>query len=147
MSPPFADLLALLRAEGLAIGPDDHLRVARLLDRYDGASRDDLRGALAALLARDADEVAQVRAAFDLLYPADDAPPRAEAAPPTSAPRRWRPWAVVAGLLVVGGVGAALVSRRADPPELATAGAAPRETPPEALRWTRARGRCRRDTS
>ncbi len=138
MSLPFADLLALLRAEGLAIGPDDHLRVARLLDRYDGASRDDLRGALAALLARDADEVARVRAAFDLLYPADDAPITAEAAASARAPRRWRPGALGAGLLIVAGVAVGLVAARSRPPEIApaTSIAAPRETPPDALRWT-----------
>ncbi|MCB9536868.1 MAG: hypothetical protein H6704_11500 [Myxococcales bacterium] len=138
VSLPFADLLDVLRAQGLAIGPDDHLRVARLLDRYDGASRDDLRGALAALLARDADEVEQVRAAFDLLYPPASAPSAVDVAPSTPATgRRW-PWAVGAGLLIAAGVAVVLVARPSAPPELApaTGPAAAPARPPDTLRWT-----------
>lgn len=95
---PLTDLLALLRERGLPIGLREHLAVGRLLARWDDADIGSLRSALSALLARNPDEVMQVREAFDELYgePAEAPPP-----PPPLPEKRgaWR-WAVAAGLLL-----------------------------------------------
>jgi hypothetical protein len=98
-SMPFADLLAQLRAAGIAIGVDDHLAVERLVERYDGADRDELRDAIAALLGRSDSEIAQIRREFDAVFPV--------AAPPARPPPARRRWgaalaltAILAGILV-----------------------------------------------
>jgi len=72
---PFADLLAHLRAAGLAIGIDDHLAVQHLVERYDGADPGELGDALAALLGRSEAEVTQIRRELDTLYGPPGAPP------------------------------------------------------------------------
>ena len=96
---PFADLLAQLRAAGIAIGVDDHLAVERLVERYDGADRDELGDAIAALLGRSEPEVAQIRRAFDAVFPVAALP-----APPRPSRRRWGAAleliAVLAGIIV-----------------------------------------------
>lgn len=70
---PFADLLALLKARGLSIGVREHLVVARLISRWDHPGTGSLRNALAAVLARNQDEVKLVHEAFDELYTPDAA--------------------------------------------------------------------------
>ncbi|HVR95924.1 MAG TPA: hypothetical protein VMW27_04870, partial [Thermoanaerobaculia bacterium] len=65
---PLADLLELLRERKLEIGVREHLAVGRLLSRWDDTDIGALRDALAAVLARNPEEVAKVREAFDELY-------------------------------------------------------------------------------
>lgn len=68
---PFGDFLELLRAKGLGVGLHEHLAVGKLLSRWESTSRDELRNAIAALVARDEDEVLEIRALFDEFYPAE----------------------------------------------------------------------------
>ncbi|WP_437733615.1 hypothetical protein [Sorangium sp. So ce1335] len=74
---PFEELLDALRDAGMELGVGERLAFARLLSRYDGTSRDELRAAVASLLARSAAEAALVEETFDRLYPAE---------PPAAAP-------------------------------------------------------------
>ncbi len=68
---PFDDLLHELRARGLELGIGERLAFARVLSRYDGTSREELRDVVSGLLARSDVEVALVREVFDSLYPAE----------------------------------------------------------------------------
>jgi len=112
---PLTDLLALLRERGLQIGVREHLTVGRLLARWDDPEIGSLRSALSALLARNLDEVLEVRRAFDELYgePAKAPPP-----PPPRAEKRgaWR-WAVAAGILLAVTVVAGVRMWPHEPPE------------------------------
>lgn len=86
---PLEPLLRALQSEHLALGVDARLAVGRLLERWDGAGGlPVLRDALAAALARNVEEVALIRAAFDRIY----GPPPAPVVPesPTVARRVWR---------------------------------------------------------
>jgi tetratricopeptide (TPR) repeat protein len=65
---PLADLLALLRERKMEIGTQEHLSVGRLLSRWSDTDVETLRDALAAVLARNQEEVETVRVAFDELY-------------------------------------------------------------------------------
>jgi hypothetical protein len=67
---PLSELIAELRAAGLPIGIREHLTVGKLLDRWDVRAPDELRAALAGVLARSAAEAQLVRETFDRLYPA-----------------------------------------------------------------------------
>lgn len=102
---PFAELLAELRRRGFGIGLHDYKDVARLAARWQGVDRATFRDALAALLARNAEEVQGIRAAFDEWM--DVPPPSPPPAPPPQP--RARTWHVVALalLLVAGGAGGA----------------------------------------
>jgi hypothetical protein len=90
---PFADFLDVLRTRDIAIGVDSYLRVARLLARWDRTDRASFRTAIAAVLARNSDEVTIIRTAFDEIYPIDEAiaePPPAVTAP--TAPLTLKQW-------------------------------------------------------
>src|ERR1041385_3909116 len=54
--PPLAELYDALRADGFAIGVDDHVRLNRLLEREATWTLDTLRTAIAALVVTDPDE-------------------------------------------------------------------------------------------
>jgi hypothetical protein len=62
--PALGELLDLLRAEGFAVGVDDHVRVGKLLALETAWSEDQLRIALRSVLVKDAQE----RAAFDAVW-------------------------------------------------------------------------------
>jgi hypothetical protein len=99
---PLAELLETLKTKGLPIGVREHLTVGRLLSRWDDTDTGSLRIALAALLARNPDEVALVRTSFDTLYGApEEEEPKAQAEPGKAGripiPRRW----IAAGLAAV----------------------------------------------
>ncbi|WP_437677759.1 hypothetical protein [Sorangium sp. So ce131] len=78
---PFNDLLGELREAGIPVGTREHLAFARLLERYDGTSRDEFRAAVTCLLARSEAEVEIVHATFERLYPGSPGP-----SAPTSLP-------------------------------------------------------------
>jgi hypothetical protein len=109
---PFQELLERLREEGRPVGLDDYAAVGRLLARYDGTSRDELRDAFAALLGRDLDGCRRVRALFDELYA--EAPAVAAKKPPAERPPeppkepRTEPWRVPRAALA--GLGLAAVA-------------------------------------
>jgi hypothetical protein len=66
---PFSDFLELLRANGFGVGLHEHLALGKLLSRWDSIDRDELRGAIAALVARREDEVVAILRLFDEVYP------------------------------------------------------------------------------
>jgi hypothetical protein len=119
---PFDDLLGdveRIRGDGW-VDIEERLALERLLSRYDGAEASVLRDAIAALLARNADEAERIGRAFDTRYhlrrdaPVDLAPSveLGTGAPPSRLPEssgtasaRWIPWTVafVAALVVVVG--------------------------------------------
>jgi len=98
---PFAELLAHLRAAGLAIGINDHVAVQRLVERYDGADPAELSDALAALLGSSEAEVTQIRGELGTLYGPPAAPP-APAAPTRPARHARRARGVGLGVGAVG---------------------------------------------
>jgi len=65
---PFSTLLDVLRTRGLAIGLTDYRDLALLLSRYDGSRPEELRTAIAALLARDRIERSLIADCFDQLF-------------------------------------------------------------------------------
>src|SRR6185295_462666 len=132
---PLSDLLELLRERKLEIGVREHLTVGRLLSRWDDPDTASLREALAAVLARNPEEVEKVRVAFDELYcrPVQEpAPPP----PPKEAQKRpsLRRFALmVAAAVLLGLVVSVLLWPRLelpDPQPIASRGPsqAPRET-------------------
>jgi hypothetical protein len=66
---PFSDFLELLRAKGFGVGLHEHIALGKLLSRWDATDRDELRGAIAALIARRDEEVAAILRLFDEIYP------------------------------------------------------------------------------
>jgi len=65
---PFDEFLVLLRARGYSVGVNEHLSLARLLARWPGTSSPEFGDALAALLARNEDEVSGIRRLYDQFY-------------------------------------------------------------------------------
>lgn len=65
---PFDDLLDALTDAGVLITVQDRGALAKLLTRYDGTSAEELRDAVASLLARSAEETEHIRRVFDDLY-------------------------------------------------------------------------------
>jgi hypothetical protein len=65
---PFSALLDVLRARGVRVGLHDYAKLGRLLCRYDGTSRQQLRSALAALLGRDSRDQVLIGEVFDELF-------------------------------------------------------------------------------
>lgn len=107
---PFGEFLRALRRRGLGIDVGSFAAVARLLERWEGVDRDQLRDAMAALLARDEREVAIIRGAFEEWFPRPAEPPR---------PRSWR--MAAAAVLVVAALSFAatrstIVRETAQPP-------------------------------
>ena len=76
---PFSDFLELLRAKGFGVGLHEHIALGKLLSRWDSTDRDELRGAIAALIARRDEEVTAILRLFDEIYPSEirrgDEPP------------------------------------------------------------------------
>ncbi len=69
---PFSDFLELLRAKGFGVGLHEHLALGKLLSRWDSIDRDELRRAIAALVARREEEVVAILRLFDEVYPRVD---------------------------------------------------------------------------
>ena len=65
---PFTEFLELLRQRGFGVGLQDYVAVGKLLDRWDRTDRDGIRDAIAALIAREAEEARDIRALFDQFY-------------------------------------------------------------------------------
>ena len=109
---PFSEFLDALRDRGFGVGLHEYLAAGKLIQHWDRTDRDELRNSLAALVARQDEEVDEIRRLFDLFYPP---PPEAVAAPPPPRPPRrfWLvtlagsrvAWAAVVALLVVGAFG------------------------------------------
>src|SRR5687767_14949735 len=92
-APPLGELYELLRADGFAIGVDDHVRIGRLLARDAAWTPETLRIAIASLVVKEPKE----RAAFDACWTrwlrstaavVEPSSPPALPAPPSHA-RRW----------------------------------------------------------
>jgi hypothetical protein len=66
---PLAEFLDVLRARNLGVGLHEHMAVGKLLHHWSATNRDELRNALAALIARHDDEVAEIRRLFDECFP------------------------------------------------------------------------------
>ena len=89
---PFESFLELLRAKGYSVSLHEHFAVARLLERWDRTDAGELRDALAALIARNDEEVEGIRRLFDELHA--PAPTAAPPPPPPPTPSfRWL-WAL-----------------------------------------------------
>jgi hypothetical protein len=73
-SLPFGDFLEALRRRGLGIDLHSYRSVARLLERWQGTNRTELRDSLAALLARDENEVRVIQSAFEEWFPVPPVP-------------------------------------------------------------------------
>lgn len=98
---PFAEFLAVLQARGIPIGIPEHQDLGKLLVRFEHARRDELRDSIAALLARNHEDLQQIRALFDDLYPAVD-PPSPPALPDPYVRRKtWRQLGIAALCCVV----------------------------------------------
>ncbi len=97
---PLSELLELLRERKLEIGVREHLTVGRLLSRWDDPDVGSLRDALAAVLARNPEEVEKVRGAFDELYRRPAAEP-APSPPPEEPQKRRSRWLALAVAAVV----------------------------------------------
>ncbi|XXY50219.1 hypothetical protein WME91_03595 [Sorangium sp. So ce269] len=84
---PFDELLDEVKLAGVAVGPRERLAFARFLSRYDGTSREELRTAVASLLARSRAEVELVEEAFDRVFrPTPTPPPPPPSRPPLPLP-------------------------------------------------------------
>ncbi|WP_437321772.1 hypothetical protein [Sorangium sp. So ce385] len=96
---PFDDLLDEVKRSGVAVGPRERLAFARFLSRYDGTSREELRTAVASLLARSRAEVEIVEEAFDRVFPETEPEPVTEeerqSRPPPPPPPKRSPWAAL----------------------------------------------------
>ncbi len=146
-----SDLLAELRACGLAIGMREHLQVGRLLERWTDHDLAALRTSLAALLATDPGEVRLVQEAFDRLYPAVPPPPPDPLPDAQTPPPRRRLWPLVGaygpGLMLAAVLAVAVVTLKTrdtppaqgpEPPEpTVTEDEDPQKEPPSppAIEW------------
>ncbi len=66
---PFGEFLEALRDKGFAIGLHEYIALGKLLERWDRTDRGEIRDGLAALIARNEDEVREIGDAFDKFYP------------------------------------------------------------------------------
>ena len=98
---PFAGLLFELRARGFPVGVREHQQVVRLAKRWRGVDHAAFGDAIAALLARDADEVQRIRAAFNDWAGASVEPPQPKSPAPTQRVSRIHPWHVALLLLLL----------------------------------------------
>ncbi|HET8798542.1 MAG TPA: hypothetical protein VFO89_12690, partial [Thermoanaerobaculia bacterium] len=103
---PFADFVQSLRSAELSIGTRDLFDLATLLERWQGTRRDQLRDAIAALLARDRSDALLVRKAFDEWFPppasTPETPAQERSVPTKPQPkRRITPWPIAAVAIVV----------------------------------------------
>ncbi len=97
---PLDELLLRLRARGMDLGVDAFLAVGTLLERWDGGDIDQLRTAIAAVLATDPEEVALVEEVFDALYPRTPPPPPPPDRTPAT-PKTWFWGAAILAMLVL----------------------------------------------
>jgi hypothetical protein len=129
---PFTGLLIELRGRGFGIGLREYHSVARLAERWTSLDRNSFRDAIAALLARNAEEVGAIRTAFDDWMDADSAP----APPPPKKPKQVsgiRPWHIALIVVLLTFVAVALIRGRIDVQRdsmKSSVDATPRETPP-----------------
>src|SRR6185503_12514258 len=89
-SPPLGELFDLLRADGFAIGVDDHVRVARLLACEAEWTPELLRTSIAALLVTDPEERKAFDACWERWMPRIGPPPPTETVRPALPPPRRR---------------------------------------------------------
>src|SRR5688572_26057400 len=102
---PFVEFLDLLRAKGLGVGLHEYMAAGKLMSRWEGATRDEFRDALAALIGRHEGEVQAIRNLFDEIYLREQPP----AVSPSTAIAQsstwigmltsWVTWAAVVGVL------------------------------------------------
>jgi len=87
-SLPFADFLEVLRGKGFGVGLHEYMAVGKLLHSWAITDRDELRNAIAALVARHEDEVEGIKRLFDECYPPlrPDTPPPPPPPPPVPPP-------------------------------------------------------------
>lgn len=89
---PFAGFLEVLRSKGYGVGLSEHIALANLLEHWDRTHPEEFGDAVAALIARNEEEVEGIRRLFVEMYltrpPAHVEPP---AAVPSPVPRR-RAW-------------------------------------------------------
>jgi len=96
---PFAGLLAELRSGGFGVGMHEYQDLVLLASRWKGTDPIAFRDAVAALIARNRDDVEAIRELFDEWLAREEAP--APAPPPPSEPERvrWKVWHVAAIVL------------------------------------------------
>jgi hypothetical protein len=107
---PFETFLEVLRSKGYSVTLHEHFAVAKLLERWDRTDVTELRDALAALIARNDDEVESIRALFDELH---EHPPvaRAPSAAREIEPRWSFSWTWAAVVAAVFGLAALIASQ------------------------------------
>jgi len=135
---PFDAFLGLLRTRGFAVGLHEHMALAKLLSRWDGTSRPEFGDALAALIGRNEDEIAEIRRLFDEVFA--ERPAAAAVVDVGARPvgrrelvRRyvWATAAVVACLAL--GIGVWRLATRPAPPATPSQTERPVEPPPVAV--------------
>ena len=88
---PFNRLLERLRRERkVTIGVGDYVGLGRLLENWDGGSSEDIRTALASLLARNKKDYQRIEETFDEIYACPQELGNKEDPPPAKDPRRKR---------------------------------------------------------
>jgi hypothetical protein len=138
---PFATLLAELRSAGFGVGMHEHQDLVLLASRWKGTDPVAFRDAIAALIARNRDDVEAIRELFDEWLARDETRPPA---PPPSEPQRvrWKIWhvaaIVLAAAVAIGALAWWWIDRARDaaaPPVTATTAtsAEPTRPPPPAL--------------
>jgi len=132
---PFSDFLETLRAKGFGVGLHEHLALGKLLARWDTTDRDELRNAIAALVARGDEEVVEIRTLFDVCYPREvhrEEPPGGDDEVHlfrlVRLLRSTRGW--VAVLSIASAIGLAVVGRVVANPALPSVPAPPTLVPP-----------------
>jgi hypothetical protein len=99
---PFDGFLDVLRSKGYSVGLNEHFALATLLDHWDRTHAEEFGDAVAALVARNEDEVLGIRRLFVEIYLAP--PPQklveSPVAPSPPVPRRWL-WMVAPGIAAV----------------------------------------------
>jgi hypothetical protein len=96
---PFEGFLDVLRARGYGIGLNEYFQLGALVERWDDVSPERFRDAVAALIARNDDEVRGIRQLFEEIYIRVEPPPPPPPPPPA---RNWRP--LLAAVAVLAGV-------------------------------------------
>jgi len=98
---PFADFVWSLRNLDVPVGVHDLQSVAKLLGRWPGMDRDELRDALAALLARRPSDLPRIRKAFEEWFPVEEPPVEPPPEPEKKRVRKIAPWAAAAALALI----------------------------------------------
>ena len=117
---PFTGFLEILRSKGYGVGLNEHVALANLLAHWDRTHAEEFGDAVAALVARNEDEVEGIRRLFAEIYLTP--PPTARVEPPVAVPgpvpRRWA-WllAPLGAAAVIGTVLWALYQPPPPPPQ------------------------------